>query len=166
MTFTPLLRFLSLSLLRSLSISPSLISITIQMLTFKATSHADWLTGWLADKVGDEKTDEELRMIEKDGEESSLLTKKIGKPSSPLRYLPTPFVPPVNEFTHEPRRESDFSRSQESWTIPSSFCVFVHSFTSAHTHFYVYCLPVHPFCSCLSLSLCGLQYNLVPEVSI
>ena len=36
------------------------------MLTFKATSHADWLTGWLADKAGGERTaEEEVWMIER-----------------------------------------------------------------------------------------------------
>lgn len=78
---------LSLPLLRSLSIAPSLISVTIQMLTFKATSHADWLTGW---QIRREKRGQGRRRgWRRDGEESLSLSIKIGKIllSSPFTSL-------------------------------------------------------------------------------
>lgn len=88
--------------------------------------------------------------------------RKLGNPPH-LSFTSLPlFSLSVNEFTHKPWRESDFTRSQESWTTPPPlFCVFVHPFTSPHTHFSVYRLPVHPF---LSVSV-SVGYNTVCYLS-
>lgn len=40
--------------------------------------------------------------------------RKLGNPAHLSFTSLPPFMQPVNEFTHKPRRESDFSRSQES----------------------------------------------------
>lgn len=116
------------------------------MLTFKTTSHANWLTGWLSDKSDKGRT--------RRGELLTHIKKWKLFLTSPSPSHPH-FLQPVNEFSSAP--ESDFTKA--NWTGPSSFvCLFTHF--PPHTHFCVYCLPVLWVCRC------GSQCNLIQEVPV
>ena len=159
MTFTSVLCCLALPRSASrtppLSISSSLISIAIQMLTFKATSHADWLADWLADKAGgaggqgtggDRET------------ETCRSQRKLGKSSSPRLYLPPPPPSrlPVCEWVHKPPEGVGFHSFSGKLNRPLLFvCVCVCS--------PIYLFPTPTLLFTVSLSLCpwGIKFGSV-----
>lgn len=75
----------------------------------------DWLT-WLADKAGEEDGEKKVGVIERQSGELVFHWEnwEILFTSFFLTSLPFHASLSVNEFTHKPRRESDFTRSQES----------------------------------------------------
>lgn len=120
----------------SVSFYPSLISITIQMVTFKAASHADWLAGkWGRRKGGTRSGAKETFFLSFFWEHWEIFTSPL-PPSLPMPPRCKWLQPgALNRVEFPPH-------SQESWTDPSFYSVIVHPFTSPHTHCSVYRLFV------------------------